>query len=341
MDLTATSHAGTAAETAAEAVLDVARRVLGVEVALAGVPEPAVGGFGPDAWLCRPAGDLPAPWDAPVLVRLAPTARVRRERDWHEHCRAHGGPVAPVLGVAEGGSEADPGAVVVARGPALSLMEALGESPLHIPQLLRGMAELHARVHALPVEGAPPAPAATPLDALDAALAAAGLHDRFAAEREWLGTHRPPRSRLVVCHGDVQPASLRLDPDDPASGCVVNWSQARVGDAADDLALTLLMFWSAPYLAEGIGQRKMLKTVRDMITDGYRAAYEEATGSGPVPDESLRYWGAYHALAWSVRLAAAEVAGGPADVWDPVGLVQHVASYRRDLARRFARLTRG
>jgi hypothetical protein len=337
MELTTTSQA----EMAAEAALDAARHALGVEVALAGVPEPAVGGFGPGAWLCQLTGDLPAPWDAPVLVRLASTAAVRRERDWHAHCLAHGGPVPPVLGVVEGDADAAPGAIVLARGPALSLIEALGESPLHIPQLLRGMAEMHARVHGLPVAGAPPALAATPLDTLDAALAAAGLRERFAAEREWLGTHRPPPSRLAVCHGDVQPASLRLDLDDVESGRFVNWSQARVGDVADDLALTLLMFWSAPYLAEGIGQRKMLKTVRDMITDGYRAAYEEAPGSAPVPDENLRYWGAFHALAWSVRLAAAEAAGGPADVWDPVGLVQHVASYRKDLARRFARLARG
>lgn len=328
-------------ETAADAVLDAARRALGVEVALAGVPQPAMAGFGPGAWLCRLTGDLPAPWDAPVLVRLAPTAAVRRERAWHGHCLAHGGPVPPVLGVVEGDGDSAPGAIVLARGPALSLMEALGESPLHTPQLLRGMAEMHARVHGLPVDGAPPAQAASRLDTLDAALATAGLGERFAPEREWLGTHRPPPSRLVVCHGDVQPASLRLDLDDPGSGRFVNWSQARVGDAADDLALTLLMFWSAPYLAEGIGQRKMLKTVRDMITDGYRAAYEEAPGAAPVPDENLRYWGAFHALAWSVRLATAEVAGGPADGWDPVGLVQHVASYRKDLARRFARLARG
>jgi hypothetical protein len=101
------------------------------------------------------------------------------------------------------------------------------------------------------------------------------------------------------------------------------------------------MFWSAPYLAEGIGQRKMLKTVRDMITDGYRSAYESSPGSGPLDDRRLRYWGAFHALAWSVRLAAAEAAGGPADPWDPVALVQHVGSYRKDLGRRFARLTRG
>ena len=143
-----------------------------------------------------------------------------------------------------------------------------------------------------------------------------------------------------MCHGDLQPAAMRLDGDDTATAMLVNWSAALVADAEYDLALTLLMFWSAPYLAEGMGQRKMLKTVRDMITDGYLAAYRATDGSAPLDEDRLRYWGAFHALRWSVALAAAERAGGPADVWDPVGLVQHQASYRKDLARRFARLTR-
>jgi Ser/Thr protein kinase RdoA (MazF antagonist) len=244
-------------------------------------------------------------------------------------------------------------------------MESLGENPTAIPALLRAMAELHARLHQVPAAAAPGAAAPPPLAELDRALAAtadagagpgaaadavagagavartgAGA-ERFAAERAWLHENAPPAGPPVVCHGDVQPSSVRLDGGDVASAQLVDWSHARVGEAEYDVALTLLMFWSAPYLAEGIGQRKMLKTVRDMITDGYRSAYESSPGSGPLDDRRLRYWGAFHALAWSVRLAAAEAAGGPADPWDPVALVQHVGSYRKDLGRRFARLTRG
>jgi hypothetical protein len=55
----------------------------------------------------------------------------------------------------------------------------------------------------------------------------------------------------------------------------------------------------------------------------------------------LRYWGAVHALVMAVRLAEAERRGGPADAWDPVTLVHHAAPYRKDLGRRFARMTRG
>ena len=174
----------------------------------------------------------------------------------------------------------------------------------------------------------------------DTSLTTAGLAPEFAAERAWLHRQARPSGPATVCHGDLQPAAVRLDGDDATTAMLVNWSAALVADAEYDLALTLLMLWSAPYLAEGMGQRKMLKTVRDMITDGYRAAYEGTEGAAPLDEDRLRYWGAFHALRWSVALAAAERADGPLDPGDPVGLVHHRASYRKDLARRFARLTR-
>lgn len=317
-----------------------------VDVALAGPPEPVTAGYGRHAYACRLAGGLVPPWPTAVIARVAPAADVRRERDWHELCATHACPVPPVLGLAgTDDPEGDgPAAIVLDPGPRQSLLERLGERPIAIPDLLRAMAGLHARVHGVPVAGAPRSPdadgAAGPLAALDRALRAAGLADRFAAERAWLGAHVPEPGAPVVCHGDLQPASVRLDGGDPASAQVVNWSRARVADAEYDLALTLLVFWSVPYLAESMGQRKLLKTVRDMLTDGYQTAYEAARGVA-LDEGRLRYWGAYHAVDWSVRLATAEAAGGPADPWDPVALVHHPGPYRRDLARRVARLTRG
>jgi hypothetical protein len=331
--------AAEAATVAAECAQACAREALGGDITLTGPAEPVIGGFGEGAFACRLGGDLPAPWDDVVLVRLATMGDIRRERDWHAFCRSRGHALPEVLGVVAGGSDAAPGAIVMARGPSLSLMEALGRNPAAIPQLLRAMAEVHAGVHALPLEGAPGS-AVAPLDELDRHLDAAGPALGLRAERDWLDRHAPEETAPVVCHGDVQPSSLRLEAEDPSSAVLVNWSRARVADAEYDIALTLLMFWSAPYLAEGIGQRKMLKTVRDMITDGYRAAYEASPGRGPLDEGRLRYWGAFHALTWSARLSAADAAGGPASPWDPVALVQHTASYRKDLARRFARLTR-
>ncbi len=343
MGLTGTVPAS-AAVAAAAALIEAASAVLGAGVALAGPPDVVPGGFGTGAWSCRLAGSPPPPWDAPVVVRVGATvAAARREAAWAAACSQHGFATPPVLGVVENGDGS--AAVVLATGPARTLVEVLGESPMAIPDLLRGMAALHARLRLVPVSAAPPGtPSAAvdpPLAALDRALAGAGVADRFAAERAWLDAQAPESGPPVVCHGDFQPASVRLEAGDSGGAVAVDWSSARLADPEYDLALTALMFWSVPYLAEGIAQRKVLKGVREMITDGYRASYEAAPAAGPLDDERLRYWGAYHALAWASRLAAAEARGGPADPWDPVVLVHHPASYRKDLARRLARLTRG
>jgi aminoglycoside phosphotransferase (APT) family kinase protein len=202
------------------------------------------------------------------------------------------------------------------------------------------MAEAHAALHRVLTEGAPSGGAPDPLAALDETLAAAGIASDFAAERAWLDANAPAPGPTVVCHGDLQPAAMRLEGDDPSTALLVNWSSALVAEAEYDVALTNLMFWSVPYLADGMGQRKMLKTVREVIIDGYRAAYEGADGTAPLEPDRLAYWGAFHALRWSVAMAVAERRGGPADPWDPVALVQHPGQYRRDLTRRFTRLSR-
>jgi aminoglycoside phosphotransferase (APT) family kinase protein len=338
-----------AAAVAAAALVEAASAALATSVALAGPPEVVAGGFGAGAWSCRLAGSPPAPWDAPVVVRVGATAAAaRREEALAAACAAHGFATPPVLAVVEedeGGGHGGGAAVVLATGPPRTLVDVLGENPMAIPDLLRGMAALHARLRHVPVSAAPAGtPSAAmdpPLAVLDRALAAAGVADRFAAERAWLDAQAPDPGPPVLCHGDFQPASVRVPEGDPAGAVAVDWSSARLADPEYDLALTFLMFWSVPYLAAGIAQRKVLKGVREMITDGYRAAYESTPPAGPLDDDRLRYWGAYHALGWAARLAAAEARGRPADPWDPVVLVHHPASYRKDLARRLARLTRG
>jgi aminoglycoside phosphotransferase (APT) family kinase protein len=344
-----TLDVGAGAAAAAEAVVAVAGEVLGAGVAVAGRPVVVPGGFGRAAFevtLGGPSGPLPHPWDAPVIVRVGVTPEAaHREAGWHAACAAHGCPVPPVLGLHVPPGPAGPAAVVTARGPARSLVEVLGESPLAIPDLLRAMAGVHARLRSVPVAAAPPGTPGPgsdgPLAALDAALGDARAGDRFSSERAWLEGHVPPPGPPVVCHGDFQPAVVRLDAADLDKAVVVDWSSARIADPEHDLALTCLMFWSVPYLAEGLAQRKMLKTVRDMIVNGYRAAYEATPPAGPLDGTRLRWWGVYHGLTWAVRLAAAEVRGGtPADPWDPVALVHHPTAYRRDLGRRLTRLTR-
>jgi Phosphotransferase enzyme family len=328
------------AEDAARAVRTAAREAVGREVELAGAPQVSVAD-GRGAYVCRLAGEPARPWDGELVVRVCPGGAdvARREAAWHDLAAAGAVAVPAVLAVGAVAAGAGAGsALVLERGPGRTLIECMAANVGRIPELVTLLGELHARIHALPAGGVPaggvPAvPTASPLDDLDRTLASVPGGDRFAPQLDVLrrgagdGTH-------VVCHGDFQPSAVRVDPGDVAGAVVTNWSSARLAEREYDVALTILMFWSAPYLAPGRGQRKLLKTVREMLIDGYRAAYER---HATLSDERLRHWGAFHALAWQVRMAAPPPAHP--DPWDPTGLVSFPDGYRRDLARRVSRLT--
>ena len=179
---------------------------------------------------------------------------------------------------------AGPGPVAVGDGEP-------GAAPDGDPAAAAGHGRGACRAAPVPTEGAPSGGAPDPLAALDETLADAGIATDFAAERAWLDAHAPAPGPTVVCHGDLQPAAMRLEGDDPSTALLVNWSSALVAEAEYDVALTNLMFWSVPYLADGMGQRKMLKTVREVIIDGYRAAYEGADGTAPLEPDRLRLLG--------------------------------------------------
>jgi aminoglycoside phosphotransferase len=342
--VTATGTAPDTSRRAAQAVRSVAREALGRDVELAETPEVAAeGGWG--AHVCRLAGELPPHWDGELVVRVRPgdgpdgvdgAAAVRREATWHELAAAGGVAVPRVLAV--GARDAAGDAVLVTeRGRGRPLLQCMATNFALIPDLVSLLGELHASVHAVPADTAAVAAASvtSPFEELelDAALASTPEGEGIASQIERLRGSARGGGAPVVCHGDFQPSAVRVDPGDLGGAVVTNWSSARLAEREYDVALTILMFWSAPYLAPGRGQRKMLKTVREMLIEGYRAAYERRA---PLDGERLRYWGAFHALAWQARLAAP--APDHPDPWDPAALVTFPDAYRRDLARRVARL---
>lgn len=319
-----------------------ARAALGDDVDLAEPPQASVrDGWG--AYRCRLAGEVPGPWRGDVVVRVLPdgeasAAALAREVAWHALGAAHDLGVPVVL--AEVPDDPGPAALVVAGGPERSLLECLGdEARLGVPRLAALMGELHARLHALPPDGAPAVEGPRPLEALAHLLVANGIAGgHFSAELENLRRDERGGGPPVVCHGAFQLTAVRLDPDDPSgTTTVANWSAAGLGEREYDVAHTMLAFWSLPYRAVGRARRQALRAVRDALIAGYRAAYERCA---PLDEARLRYWEAFHALSWSARMAAGD--GMPAsDPWDPSGDVTFRDSYRKDLTRRFVGLTRG
>ena len=310
MDVITDAAVAADAEVAADAARRVAAQALGHDVELAGPAEPLVGSHGRGAFACRLAGDAPGPWGPAGRGPRRDTAAAGRERGWHDFLAGRGHPVPAALGSVP--VAGDRTALVLEQGPSLTLMEALGVTtrspsrsccgrwPRRTPRST-GWPSTAPRAATPRPRRWPSSTGRSPIPRRPPASGPTGPG--------W-PTTLPPRPPPVVCHGDLQPASMRLEGDDTSTATLMNWSHARVGDAEDDVALTLLMFWSAPYLAEGIGQRKMLKTVRDMITDGYRSAYEGADGMAPLDEARLRYSGAAPTRGRDGRAAGRRRAAG-------------------------------
>jgi hypothetical protein len=309
---------------------------LGDEAELDGEPEVLVAGFGPNAFGCELVGDHPGGWGGPLVVRLAHAASGREispaalehEASWNRFCAADGISAPEILAV-------DADALVMTRPYAQSVIEAMGERPTDIPQLLGLLGTTHAALHRRPVDGAPVAiDHRSPLEALEAEIDAVAAQADLGKERAWLAEQYAGFGHLAICHGDFQPAHLRLDPDDHDAHAVANWAGAGLADPEYDVARTVLTLWAAPYLAPTRAQRMFVKAARDMVIDAYRNAYKAEL---PLDGERLRYWGAFHTCWWSA-LAAHDGAGR--DPWDPLGLVHNLKVFRDDLRRRFWELAR-
>jgi hypothetical protein len=283
--------------------------------------------------------ELDAPWDGPLVVRVLPDsatggAAIAREVAWHALSAANGFRVPAVL--SHMADEPGP-AVVTAGGPERSLLECVEHDRVRAPRFVALMGELHARLHELPVGGAPEDTGGGPLDDLAGLLAANGIADgHFAAALESLRPHERAGGPPVVCHGGFQLSAVRLDPAKPSGALVANWSAARLAEREYDVAQTLLTFWSLPYLAAGRVRRRELRAVRDALIESYRSAYESRA---PLDADRMRYWEAFHALALSARMAADDGAS-VSDPWDQTAVVSFRESYRKDLTRRFVGLTR-
>lgn len=318
----ARDEAGGSLMSLALAATVVARELLGDGATLATGLEPVTAGYGPRAFRFRLAEPPDDRWRGDLILRLAgdgADGALAREAGWHAFVLAAGYPAPEVLA-----RSAD--ALVFNAGPSRSLTDRLGEDPAAFVDHLRLLGDWHARLHGLPADGAP-AEAARPDDA-EGASPDHGL-DRA---RAWLRDHLPDTRERVVAHGDFQPAHLRLEPADPDSVQVTNWSGARAAPREWDAARTILTLWSSPYLASGRMERMMLKLARDHVVEAYLAGY---TTRAELDDDRLRWFGVHHVLDWVGRVDDRPEMPDP---WDPVALVVDPADYRTDLVERAQQL---
>jgi aminoglycoside phosphotransferase (APT) family kinase protein len=229
-----------------------------------------------------------------------------------------------------------------------------------VPKFLAAFGSLHARLHALPLADPDARRPGTdiaagedgrdggrstdldvdsdeqddPVDELLDRAATGPVRDEVDRELTWLDKYRPGEAAPALCHGELNPVHVYIADGDPATAVPVNWTRARLAAPAFDVAATVTAFWTAPLYVDGTVQRTALKMIRDSLISAYLKAYGEAAPAGPLDDEALRYWQAFHLaeLATEVARRRHDLPTGP---WDPATNVHKPADALDDLRHRF------
>jgi aminoglycoside phosphotransferase (APT) family kinase protein len=153
------------------------------------------------------------------------------------------------------------------------------------------LAQIAARIHAIPVDGPELAGLAGPPAGKTGALAelervaqgvaslAAEPHPVLDLAERWLRARLPADARTTLVHGDFRVGNVLFDEN--GARAMLDWELAKLGDPVEDLGWLCTRAWrfgSDALPAGGIGTRE------DLL-----AAYREA-GGGEVDPEHLRFW---------------------------------------------------
>jgi aminoglycoside phosphotransferase (APT) family kinase protein len=153
------------------------------------------------------------------------------------------------------------------------------------------LAQIAARIHAIPVDGpelaglAAPPSGTTGADAELARVAqgvaamAAEPHPVLDLALRWLRARLPARARTTLVHGDFRVGNVLFDEN--GARAMLDWELCKLGDPVEDLGWLCTRAWrfgSDRLPAGGIGTRE------DLLA-AYRAA-----GGGEIDPEHLRFW---------------------------------------------------
>jgi len=306
---------------------------------VAGEPQRIGNGLDTYVYAFEVDGDgAPYDWRRPLVLRVYPSSdqgdKARREYAVQRFAVNGGFPAPRPLAVEDAEGALGLPFMIMERVAGVPLLERM-KNPLKLRGAIDSMARLHLRLHRLPVSGCP-LPADRPL--VDRQLADVRAQmQRFAldgldAEYGWLAANRRvviPEETSVL-HNDFHPLNIMVAGPEM---CVLDWSDAAVGDRHHDLARTLALFWLAPPLAPSALERTLLGLLRRYIIPRYLRAYEAGL---PVDRPRLRYWQALHAFRAWLQLLSLERdpagAGGRQGAAQsvPPGFIEGVREYFRE-----------
>ncbi|HEY8547106.1 MAG TPA: phosphotransferase [Acidimicrobiales bacterium] len=322
----------------AERILAAAEQATGAPARLVEGPEAVPAGAGPDAWTFGLDTDDER-WSGQLVARTSPVEVLARESRWIAAVGARGEPVPDLLH-----DRPDEGILVFRPPGGENLVTLMTTELMALPELLATFGRMHARLHALPVDGlgadgdgaghAGDGRAADPVDELVARAATLGVRKAVDRELGWLRSRRDARTdgAAVICHGDLHPVHVFVWRGDEPRQMAVNWTKARLAAPAFDVAGTLASFWTGPLFVANVAQRTMLKMARDSLASSYQAAYEEA--AGPLDPAALAYWQAFHLGHLAVHLVDV-LRGDAIDPWHPAAAVPQPDKALQDVRNRF------
>lgn len=278
---------------------------LGVDVGLAEPPSRAGDGYDTTIHLIRFAGDrVPDQWSRPLVVRIHPSARrwerARRESDIQRFCADLGYPCPRVLATVAPGELLDLPVQLMERAPGVTMVAAMSRRPWQLGRQASMLGTLHARLHALPVDGFPAGDSGPEDQAqrrlylvrqvVDADPPVDGLAEALARVEALVPRLSDRPGRLSVCHGDFHPLNVLVDGRDAQ---VIDWTDAGLGDRHGDVARLLTLLRALPAGAPGRAGTALMRVVAPSVSRGYLRAYARtaaAAGLPPLDEARLRLW---------------------------------------------------
>jgi aminoglycoside phosphotransferase (APT) family kinase protein len=280
-------------------LLAVLRRALGSEVEYDVPPTRLTGGFWAQLVRFRLRG-APVGWGRELVARVMPDAGIAAKETVIQEWVAVQGYPTPAVHLAGGPDDGLGQAFMImdlAPGhpllTGLSGVGAVGALPRLARQLPEVLAESLVRLHWLdpqPVRErlASSGGHVSGMDPVVTSLGeTAGLLGRedLTAVASWLATHRPRHEPEVICHGDMHPFNVLVDPD--GSITVLDWSAALIAPAGYDLAFTGLILAEPPLAVPG-PLRPAVRVAGRLLARRFRRHYQRLSGTA-LDDHSWRW----------------------------------------------------
>ncbi len=188
--------------------------------------------------------------------------------------------------------------------PGQTLVELLCDRPWRIWGGPVQMADMHAQLHRLPLDGFPRRVGPfleRRLDEMREHLREHGLNGMVSGF-DWLWRHRPePPPRPCIIHLDFHPVNLLFEHGECRA--VLDWNESDVGDPHADVAATVVLINTAPIELPGWWHRLAAWEARPMLRRRYLRAYRRRR---PLDRGKLAYytaWAAFRRLVtWGIWL---------------------------------------